>query len=371
MPPFDINNLPLFGYGALGRIGQAPSPSPTPMFSAPPPTGPQFGPAVPPGPATGPVMGPPAPSMVARAVAQMGGGKGGGYLSNKLAGLPTAGQGLRSLGRGSLGRAGAYGLAGQVGSMGINALWDDPNSPMDNAAAAAAGGAGIGAGIGSLIAPGPGTAIGAGVGALAGGAFGYLTGKGEGGNAVAKELAKRQGQLNQLLDQLGASDELRDQAQFQLQMGVATGEAGSKGDVANIYKQVQAMLPEALMADRQQQEQTRMKESNMAAVQAWMAPMMQQQLSQSQWYADQFGNQMQAAAGQIQDPGMRAAQQALASSISSQQASTNAAYAAQIAAAPSAWGYQSDLLSQLRQAQQQLSQQPGGMDAILQMMQAA
>ena len=46
----------------------------------------------------------------------------------------------------------------------------------------------------------------------------------------------------------------------------------------------------------------------------------------------------------------------MASGISSEQASMNAAYAAQIASAPGAWGYQSDMLEQLRAQQQAASQ---------------
>lgn len=369
----DYLPVPWRPQNALARIGQAPS---TDLAQLVAQIG-QGGGAAAPSLGTAPPtvnsvpFGPPSPSMAQRAVAQLGGGQGGGFLSNKATGLSTEGMGLRSLARGSLGRAGLMGLGGQLVGSGIESAFGDPNESWDNSLASAARWGGAGAAAGSLIAPGIGTAIGGGLGLGIGAVKGFMDSKNEGDKAVEKALNDRSGQLNELLGQLGASADLREQAQFQLQMGVTAGGATTKSQVNDVYAQVKAMLPEAIMADRQQQEQSRMQESNMAAVQAWMGPMMEQQLSQAQWYADQWGNQASAAAQQIEDPGMRAAQQALASSIPGQQAAANAAYAAQIAAAPSAWGYQSDLLSQMRQAQQQLTQQPGGMDAIMQMMQAA
>lgn len=289
-----------------------------------------------------------------------------GYLSARALGGSTEGLGLRSLARGSLGRAGLYGLGGSLAGGAINSAFGDPNASWDNALAGAAQWGGMGAGLGSLVAPGVGTAIGGALGAGVGALRGLSQAKNEGDKAVADQLRKELGTINDTIDKLGGGDELRQQALYQLQLGVATGNITNRSGVKTIAAQVRSTLPDALLADQQQQQQQRSQEAAQAAVQAWMGPMLQDQLNKSQYYADQFGNAQATAAGYIEDPALRAAQLSQAKQISATQAATNAAYAQQIAAAPGYWGAQQDVLEQIRQAQQQMSQSTGGMDILQQ-----
>lgn len=279
-------------------------------------------------------------------------GQAPSYLSQRLAGASTEGLGLRSLAAGSLGRAGAFGLGGQLAGGAINSAFGDPNASWDNALASAARWGGAGAGIGSLIAPGIGTAIGGALGAGVGVLKGIHDSHNEGDKAVASELNKQSGKIMELMTQLGSSTELREQAMAQLQVGAA--QATNKDQVKQAAAAVQQMLPEAIIADKSQQQQDRLKQANQAAAQAWMAPMLQQSIDKSQFYADQFAQAGMSAASQITDPALRASQQQMARGYSAEQASMNAAYMAQIASAPQYWGAQQDLLSQINQGRQSL-----------------
>lgn len=314
----------------------------------------------------GPAM-PPPPTGAAAMLGRLGGGAANpSYLSQRLAGQSTAGLGVRSLAKGSLGRAGLMGMGGQLAGGAIDSAFGDPNESWDNMLASGARWGGAGAALGSMVAPGIGTAIGGAAGLGIGAIKGLVDSRNEGDNAVASELGKQQSKITELLSQLGSSPDLREQALFQLQMD--TSGAGTKDQVRDAAKALQAMLPDAIMADRQQQEQKRMQQANQAAAQAWMGPMLQQQVDRSQFYADQFAQAGRSAASHITDPALQASQMAMASGISAEQAAMNAAYTQQIAAAPNYYGYQQDLLSQLQQAQQQLQSTPQGMDMFEQIM---
>ncbi len=277
-----------------------------------------------------------APAGVGGAAARAGG------LAGRLRGLmPGAGAAAGAAGgrAGMLGmatRAAPWALGGYLGGQVVGNVFDNKGSSWDEAATGALTGAGVGAGIGSLIAPGVGTAIGGGLGGLVGGAIGMFGPKNTGENAVADELKTQQSRLTEVLNQFGASDELREQALLELQLGSL--QATSKDQIKDIASQITSRLGAAIAQDKQTEEQERIRAANVAAVQAWTGPLMQQALNQQQFYANNAGASMQRAANTFNDPGMRASAQALASLTplaASQQATGSLA---QMASAPAILG---------------------------------
>lgn len=342
--------------GLLSNQAVTPAPAPMPAAAAASTAG-----SVPAAAAQGGLTG-----RLGQLVGQLGGAAQPTWLSQRLAGQSTQGLGLRSMARGSLGRAGGLALLGQLAGAGVESAFGDPNASWDNALASGARWGGAGAALGSLIAPGVGTAIGGLAGAGFGAVKGILDSRDEGDKAVRSELAKQQGKIAELLSQLGSSPDLREEAMFQLR--VLASQATDRKGVQAAAEAVQAMLPDALMADREMQRQQRMRQANEAAVQAWMGPVLQQLVNRSQSYADAFTLAGLNAAQQIEDPQLRTAQMAMARQYSADQAAQNAAYAAQIMSAPEYWGYQSDLLQQIQNARASLVSQPQGMDILQQIL---
>lgn len=313
-------------------------------------------------PTTPPPIAAPSPSPMARAL-----GAASPVAAAAPAAAPAAAGGMRGIlaqvGQGVGGRgmglrtAGVLGIGGQLAGGLAQGMWNDPESSADNALASGLRWAGTGAALGSLAGP-----WGAAIGGVGGGILGAFKGiadsRNEGSKAVASELTRQQAKIAELMTQLGSSPDLREDALAQLQMSVLAGDVTSKDQVRAIADGIRASLPQALQADREQQQQQRMMQANQAAVQAWMGPLLQQSVDKSQFYADQFAQAGLSAANEISDPALRLSQQQMARSYSAEQAAANAAYMQQIAASPGYWGYQNDLLQQLRQAQQQVQQQP-------------
>lgn len=242
-----------------------------------------------------------------------------------------------ALGAGSIGRAGLYGLGGQLAGSALHAVWNDPNSGWDNAASDALKWGGAGAGIGSMIAPGIGTAIGGGLGVLAGGVAGLLGSRGEGDKAVASALKSNTDKISTLLDTYGASDELKKQALLQLQLGSMN--ATSKSQIDEASKAITAQLGPMIAQDLTTQESKRKRDATVAAAQAWITPMMQQQLTQSNFYAKNMSDAMGASAKYINDPALRANANAMAQQVPLNTAQSNAASLQQMAMTPALYGY--------------------------------
>lgn len=240
-----------------------------------------------------------------------------------------------------LGRISGYGLGGAIaGSLGerlVNNLWNNPNSTTDegvaNALQWALTGAGVGAGIGSIV-PVIGTGIGAGVGGLIGGVGGWLMGRDERGgdedSGAAMEDEELLGTFQRVLSGLGADDSYVDRAWAQFQLSQELSPDLDDTQRTALGQQVLQSAVQQLGIEQERQ----FYESNIAAVQAWMEPMLQQQLDSAQWYADQYATMGQAAASEISNPGLRAALEAQGAAYSAQQANANSLALQQMAFYP-------------------------------------
>lgn len=252
----------------------------------------------------------------------------------------TAAEGaaVSRLAPGTLGRAGAYGLAGQVAGGALEKVWNDPNSSADNAAATALKMAGLGAGIGSMIAPGIGTAIGGGVGALGGAVWGALRG-GHQDKDLAKAQTKGLTKLNDLMDQLGLTDDSKNELRRQYHVqSVVAGQSEKPVDAQKaIAAQLTALLPQ--IAD--QEASTKRAAQDALAMQSTIAQFMQPYLGNLYESANLEQAYYQKAADSASTPALR---DALA--LRGQASLTNAARSA------AAWGSAAQT-APLAQVQQQ------------------
>lgn len=161
----------------------------------------------------------------------------------------------RVLAPGSIGRAGAYGIAGQLGS-GIlrSALGGEKDGNWDNFAEDALSYGGAGAGIGSMIAPGVGTAIGgaAGVGVAALKDFLFGGGADSDATEAAKVVHKQDAMLDTLLGSAGLSPEAT--RQIRLQLLTANQGVTDANQIQAAYASIRANIP-AIAAQEQQQRQ--------------------------------------------------------------------------------------------------------------------
>lgn len=239
---------------------------------------------------------------------------------------------------GTLGRAGAYGLAGQVAGNALEKVWNDPNSSADNAAATALKMAGLGAGIGSMIAPGIGTAIGGGAGALGGAVWGALRG-GHQDKDLAKAQTKGLTKLNDLMDQLGLTDDSKNELRRQYHVqSVVAGQSEKPVDAQKaIAAQLTALLPQ--IAD--QEASTKRAAQDALAMQSTIAQFMQPYLGNLYESANLEQAYYQKAADSASTPALR---DALA--LRGQASLTNAARSA------AAWGSAAQT-APLAQVQQQ------------------
>lgn len=193
-----------------------------------------------------------------------GGGAGGAGLRGALSGVS---------GRALLGRAGAGGFAGMIGSNVIDRF--NPggqNSNIEQGLQGAAMGAGIGAGIGSVV-PVIGTATGAIAGGIIGGGLG-IAGNVFGWGGDDKEAVAPHDQLNQWLGAVNISPDAARNIREQFEMEMMFAEDAEDKEAA----QAQA-LANAQMGIQQywatEQEQSRQAERAMAfqmAAQQYMAP---------------------------------------------------------------------------------------------------
>lgn len=209
--------------------------------------------------------------QAANAAAEAGGRAAGFLAKTPWANVAegSGGSGIlaagRALGPGSIGRAGAYGIAGQLGSGLIrSAIGGEKDGSWDNALESAASFGGAGAGLGSMIAPGIGTVIGGGVGAAVGGLWGWTHGSDSDSTNVRKEVGKQEKALAPFLNKL--SPEARDQITTQL--GIAAQQFTKPADVKAAYGQIAQGVPQVLAQEQQQRQQM----NNLLAMQSIIGP---------------------------------------------------------------------------------------------------
>lgn len=199
---------------------------------------------------------------------------------------------------GSLGRAGLYGMGGYLGANLLHGIVGEKDGTWDDAAEGALKGAGVGAGIGSMILPGIGTGIGAGLGAIGGGLWGAVTGDDSPGKQRDDYLRSQldpsdDKSLLSLMGKYGLSMDAQHQLLMQLEIVGPT--LGSKDEAKALVQQVMGSLPQLIEEDKAQQAQA----SRVAAMQAYLLPMMQQSQQQTEQFMQQQATLMNDSASRM------------------------------------------------------------------------
>lgn len=288
---------------------------------------------------------------------------------------------LRTIGGTALRRGTPWMIGGQVASGIAGSLWNDPDSDADDrlrtALAWGGTGAGIGATVGSIV-----PVIGTGIGAAIGGAGGALAGAIFGGGDDTRKEAKEEAldKIGATFYQMGAPLDFVRTARQQLELAWQVREPGNADEVNAIANEVMSGMMEMYSMGGgggggmemgggyavSGVEAQRNYEAQIAAAQAMMEPLIQQQLQSSQTYADQFAQAQIAAANQISNPGLRDAMIAMARQGQSDMAAQNAMALQQMYATPSYLTEQMDMLYQ----QQIMNLQQQGLDLAAAQMQA-
>ena len=259
--------------------------------------------------------------MLSRTRATAGGGGAG-------AGRFAAGS---AFGPGSIGRGGLYALGGTLASGAFDQVVGERDGSVDDAISNALQWGGIGAGIGSFIAPGVGTAIGGGLGAVGGGAYtllGDATGLWGGGAQSAPTAARnmtveQDGKLNAMMSKMGLSGEAQVAIRNQL-MGL-NYESTDKNAIKANYTAIMANIPAIAQQEADQKRQL----TNILAMQQSFAPQFDsflQGLGADQQAFQQANNQFADSLGGANGAYMR--KQGARGVMSD--AATSAAYKAQL-----------------------------------------
>lgn len=251
---------------------------------------------------------------------------GGGLLSKILgAGGGEAG----AAGVGAVAKSAAFRGAG-LGGLGMLAgqfVPENKGTSLDSGLRGALTGAGIGAGIGSAIPiPGVGTALGAGVGALAGGAIGLFGPKDDSDKpeAIQSEITKQNATLAKVLQPFQFTPDT--QQLFMAQLQSALAQAKDTAGVQAAYQQIAQAIPQFVQQDLQvkaQQKDTEDRQARAAAMQAMLAPYLQQSNDQSMQFAQQLSQANKSAAGFVSDPALRSSYESQAAAIPAQAAQSN------------------------------------------------
>lgn len=292
--------------------------------------------------------GGPFAGMAARLTGARAAATGAGGLAGGVAGGLTGGMGAMAAAR----TAAPWLLAGQVGGMGVDAIMGNQNGTMDDALENAARGAGMGAAVGSIV-PVIGTGVGALVGGGAGALYGALTGRDSDETERSRAIASQSEKLTDLLNAANASPEMRQQISGAFQVTMATVDGG-RNAVNAAADQLMAQLPAALMQDQAQQQAERERATNIAATQAWMGPMLQEQLGRVNFYADTAATGLRQAASGL-SPELRGAYEAMAGQYPADVARGNAAMLQQLALTPSLYGYNTGINQQTGAANSDLA----------------
>lgn len=203
---------------------------------------------------------------------------------------------------GTVGRGGAYALAGQIAANLSQKAWNDPNSGADNALATGLAGAGLGAGVGSMILPGFGTAIGGALGGAGGAIYGALR---AGHQDKDYANAQKQGtkKLNELMGQLnltsGTQDQLRQQYAIQSVL------ARQSDNPVEAQKQILAQLTAQLPQVATQEASVRSAAKDALATQSVIAQFMQPYLDKVTANADLEAGMYQEAASSAPSQALR------------------------------------------------------------------
>lgn len=278
--------------------------------------------------------------------------------------------GLQSVGRGAIaGRmlatpgvaAAGYGLAGQLGAMGVDRLnIGGKNSTADQALTGAAWGAGTGAAVGSVV-PVLGTAVGAGVGAGLGaignvalnklGVFGGHDDK----DKPKVDMNARQVQtdtfnLRSAALDLGLSKE--ETAALMANYNIAVRQAGDDPKLKAQYSQQAAsallqQLPQTLMQNKAMAQGQKNEQSWITALQNWAAPYAEQSRLASEVQAQAF----ESMAGQAKSPEQAALYKMQAANARKNSATASSTWMQQLALAPG-----NQALAQQQQQQQAMMQ---------------
>jgi hypothetical protein len=296
---------------------------------------------------SGRAQGPARPGLGTRLIGQMASSARGpvSTAGQWLIQHPRAaalGQGLLWTMGGSLAGQGVEGIAGALGAS------DSVQNDLGNMARYGV----MGAGIGSMF-PGVGTALGGAVGAGVG-ALGFIPGientpiigglwgggdDGPSSGSVNEDIRTRTAEV---LTMMGASPEFIQRANQQFDIaytvqGYTRNDDGSwdfhgakPEEVAQVGEQVlNGMIQQFGLEQNNAASQQQLTagydtaQAQILAAQAWMEPLLREQLANAQFYADQYAEAGRAAAGQINDPALAAAATALADQYSSSQASAN------------------------------------------------
>jgi hypothetical protein len=210
----------------------------------------------------------PTQSRLAQMLSRTRGSVGGGGAG---AGRFAAGS---MFGPGSIGRGGLYALGGTLASGAFDQIVGEQDGSVDDAISNALQWGGIGAGIGSFIAPGVGTAIGGGLGAVGGAAYtllGDATGLWGGGAQSAPTAARnmtveQDGKLNAMMAKMGLSGEAQLAIRNQL-MGM-NYESTDKNAIKANYTAIMANIPAIAQQEADQKRQL----TNILAMQQSFAP---------------------------------------------------------------------------------------------------
>lgn len=264
-------------------------------------------------------------------------GLGGGGAG--VAGTEGAAGGLSrfapTLSRGALMRGAGYLGAGMLAGNLVEGVTGSDDGTFDDALRNMAVGAGAGAAGGSLFA-GIGALPGAIVGGATGFAHGLLTGRDDQETEHGRAVQHQTERITEVLNEAGASPELREMVLQQLNVNAAT--VPGRRDVNTIGDNIIAALPGAIMEDAAQQTAQRERQANIAAAQAWMTPMLSDQIARSNYYALDAQNAMMGVAAQL-PPELRAAAQARAAMVPLANSQLNASNLQQLQLVPQMYGY--------------------------------
>ena len=248
------------------------------------------------------------------------------------AGAEASGVGA-NLVKGSIGRAGLYGLAGEAGNYALKKiLGGERDGSWDNAAGGAMRGAGWGAGVGSVV-PVIGTALGAGVGALAGGAIGYFTGH----DSAAKQT--RDYWANQLDAQnmSGLAHSLSGlspmtQSQVLSQIGMIQNTTKSPEEAKALVSQILLNLPAIAQQEDMYRANSAQQAANARYVRDTLMPKFTGYLDQSRQDAGNWALQQVAASQGMRNKNLGQIYAANASALPLAIDRQNASYMSQLAA---------------------------------------
>lgn len=296
------------------------------------------------------------------------------------------------LGRGNLARGLGWGLAGAVGGaagQGIaGALGAGEETSADVGRMINYGllGAGFGAmtGPGALITAPIGAAIGTGIGAL-----GFIPGiedapiigglwGGKKGPTATDTLTSIRGNMADVLTSMGADQSFINRANRQLTIALQVNNPDPEKENFGAYKTedlrtIGAQIMDGMIQQFGMEQQNTQQGADITgsfdsalaeimAAQAYMQPLLQNQMAVSQQYADQYAASARAAAGTMTDPALAAAGAALANQFSADQASSNQLALQQLMYQPAAWQQQleqqyNEQMLALQQQSLQLQQQ--------------